>query len=239
MSLEAEIIDCLDNPASKEVVPDTVDHHPGGQGVFRIHNRLRHRILFKPTQRARRRSRHLPQSAANLLAAIERSRDASLARFLFALGIRDVGEATAQALADHFGSVQALRDADEDTLEEVPDVGPVVAREITSFFAQVHNQEVIDGLTQSLRIQADGAGGAGGDAPLAGKRFVITGTLAAMPRNDAKRRLQALGAKVSGSVSGKTDYLVAGENPGSKRARAESLGVEILDEAAFLALIDR
>jgi DNA ligase (NAD+) len=137
------------------------------------------------------------KSAANLVAAIDRSRRTSLARFLFALGIRDVGEATAHTLATHFGSVDALRAADDEALQEVPDVGPIVAKEILSFFAEAHNREVLDGLVALLDLQPE-AGGDGGDAPLAGKRFVITGTLEAMPRNEAKRRLQALGATVSG-----------------------------------------
>jgi DNA ligase (NAD+) len=177
------------------------------------------------------------KSAANLVAAIERSRDTTLARFLYALGIRDVGEATALALATHFGDMDSLRAADEERLQEVPDVGPVVARQITSFFAETHNQEVLDGLVKLLRWPTEDHGHAA-EAPLAGKRFVITGTLDAMPRNEAKRRLQALGAKVSGSVSRNTDYLVAGANPGSKRSKAEQLGVSILDEDDFLKLID-
>ena len=177
------------------------------------------------------------KSAAKLVAAIENSRETTFARFLFALGIRDVGEATAQTLASHFGDLDSLRAADEQRLQEVPDVGPVVARQITSFFAEEHNQEVIDGLAKIIHWPAPAAKPAG-DAPLAGKRFVITGTLESMPRNEAKRRLEALGAKVSGSVSKKTDYLIAGANPGSKRSKAESLDVGILDEEEFLALID-
>jgi DNA ligase (NAD+) len=178
------------------------------------------------------------KSAANLLAAIARSRDTTLGRFLFALGIRDVGEATAQSLAAHFGDLALLRAADEESLQEVPDVGPVVARETASFFAESHNREVLDGLVKRIHwptpSQAQSV-----DEALSDKRFVITGTLDAMSRDEAKRRLQALGAKVSGSISRKTDYLVAGANPGSKRSKAESLGVTILDEDGFLALIDR
>jgi DNA ligase (NAD+) len=177
------------------------------------------------------------KSAANLIAAIAKSRDTSLARFLFALGIRDVGEATALSLAVHFGDLAPLRAADEENLQDVPDVGPVVARQITTFFAEPHNQGVLDGLAGLLRWPAP-TGNEPGDAALAGKRFVITGTLESMSRDEAKRRLQALGAKVSGSVSGKTDFLVAGANPGSKRAKAEKLQVGILDEEAFLKLID-
>jgi len=177
------------------------------------------------------------KSAANLVAAIARSRDTTLGRFLFALGIRDVGEATAQTLASHFGRLEALRNADEETLQEVPDVGPVVAREIRAFFAEPHNQKVLDGLVKLLRWP-DASLSDSGEGALAGKRFVITGTLEAMGRSEAKRRLEALGARVSASVSAKTDYLVAGAKPGSKRAKAQSLGVAILDEDAFLALID-
>jgi len=177
------------------------------------------------------------KSATNLVAAIARSRDTTLARFLYALGIRDVGEATALAIATHFGDLKCLRAADEERLQEVPDVGPVVARQITSFFAETHNQEVLDGLVKIIRWPAQ-APPPVGDAPLAGKRFVITGTLEAMPRNEAKRRLEALGAKVSGSVSHKTDYLVAGAKSGSKRGKAEELQVTILDEEKFLKLID-
>jgi len=177
------------------------------------------------------------KSAANLVAAIAKSRETTLGRFLYALGIRDVGEATAQTLANYFGDLQTLRRADEEALQRVPDVGPVVAKQIRAFFAEKHNQEVLDGLVKYLHWPVE-APPEERDTPLAGKRFVITGTLEAMPRNDAKRRLEALGAKVSGSVSGKTDYLIAGENPGSKLDKAQSLGVAVLDEETFLDLIE-
>jgi DNA ligase (NAD+) len=177
------------------------------------------------------------KSAANLVAAIARSRDSTLARFLYALGIRDVGEATALSLAMHFGDLKPLRAAPEERLQEVPDVGPVVARQITSFFAEPHNREVLNGLVKVIRwpVQAPQSVG---DAKLAGKRFVITGTLDGMSRDEAKRRLVALGAKVSASVSRKTDYLVAGAKPGSKRGKAEELQITILDEEGFLKLIN-
>jgi DNA ligase (NAD+) len=177
------------------------------------------------------------KSAANLVAAIARSRDSTLARFLYALGIRDVGEATALSLAMHFGDLKPLRVAPEERLQEVPDVGPVVARQITSFFAEPHNREVLNGLVKVIRwpVQAPQSVG---DAKLAGKRFVITGTLDGMSRDEAKRRLVALGAKVSASVSRKTDYLVAGAKPGSKRGKAEELQITILDEEGFLKLIN-
>ena len=177
------------------------------------------------------------KSAANLVAAIARSRDSTLARFLYALGIRDVGEATALSLAIHFGDLKPLRAAPEERLQEVPDVGPVVARQITSFFAEPHNREVLNGLVKVIRWPAQ-APQSTGDAKLAGKRFVITGTLDAMSRDEAKRRLVALGAKVSGSVSRKTDYLVAGAKSGSKRGKAEKLRITILDEEEFLKLIN-
>ena len=177
------------------------------------------------------------KSAANLVAAIARSRDTTLARLLYALGIRDVGEATALSLAIHFGDLKPLRAAPEERLQEVPDVGPVVARQITSFFAEPHNREVLNGLVKVIRWPAQ-APQSTGDAKLAGKRFVITGTLDAMSRDEAKRRLVALGAKVSGSVSRKTDYLVAGAKSGSKRGKAEKLRITILDEEEFLKLIN-
>ncbi len=177
------------------------------------------------------------KSAANLVAAIARSRDTTLARLLYALGIRDVGEATALSLAIHFGDLKPLRAAPEERLQEVPDVGPVVARQITSFFAEPHNREVLNGLVKVIRWPAQAAQSTG-DAKLVGKRFVITGTLDAMSRDEAKRRLVALGAKVSGSVSRKTDYLVAGAKSGSKRGKAEKLRITILDEEEFLKLIN-
>ena len=177
------------------------------------------------------------KSAANLVAAIGKSRDSTLARFLYALGIRDVGEATALSLAMHFGDLKPLRVAPEERLQEVPDVGPVVARQITSFFAEPHNREVLNGLVKVIRWPAQ-APQSTGDAKLAGKRFVITGTLDAMSRDEAKRRLVALEAKVSGSVSRKTDYLVAGAKSGSKRGKAEKLRITILDEEEFLKLIN-
>ncbi|NIP46448.1 MAG: NAD-dependent DNA ligase LigA [Gammaproteobacteria bacterium] len=177
------------------------------------------------------------KSAANLVAAIEKSRDTTFARFLFALGIRDVGEATAATLATHFGDLESLRAADEERLQEAPDVGPIVARQIHSFFNEKHNRKILDGLVKRVRWPAPELP-ARGDARLAGKRFVLTGTLESMARSEAKQRLEALGAKVSGSVSRNTDYVVAGANPGSKLDRAEALGVDILDERAFLELIE-
>ena len=175
------------------------------------------------------------KSAENLVAAIERSRHAPLGRFLFGLGIRDVGEATAQQLAQHFGSLQKLRESDEESLQAVPDIGPVVAREIATFLAEPHNRGVLDRLAEALTLEAPPA--PADDNPVRGKSFVLTGTLASMDREDAKARLLSRGARVTGSVSKRTDYVVAGENAGSKLAKAEVLGIEVLSEEALLALL--
>lgn len=176
------------------------------------------------------------KSAANLVAAIERSKQTTLPRFLYALGIREVGEATAQALAAHFGTIESLIEADEEALQRVPDVGPVVAGHVAAFFHQLHNREVIEALRRAgVRWPAQPR--PAGERPLAGRSFVLTGTLSSMTRDEAKDRLQAAGAKVTGSVSSKTDYVVMGENPGSKYDKARELGIEILDEDAFRQLV--
>ena len=180
------------------------------------------------------------KSATNLVDALEQSRDTTLERFIHALGIREVGEATAQIMAQQFGNFEALMAADTDTLQSIHDVGPVVAQRIVDFFAEQHNLDVIRKLTAGKS-----QGGAGlhwpavkksAHAPLAGKTFVITGTLS-MPRDDLKKRLQAAGARVAGSVSKKTDYVVVGDDPGSKYDKAVELGVEVLDEAGCLQLL--
>jgi len=177
------------------------------------------------------------KSARNLINALEKSRYTTLARFLFALGIREVGEATALGLARHFGDLDAIRHADEEALQTVPDVGPVVAEHIVTFFRQPHNQEVIGRLLQA-GIRWDPVPPAAVEkSPLAGKTLVLTGTLS-RPRSEIKEELQALGAKVAGSVSKKTDYLVAGEDAGSKLTRARELGVTILDEAGLQKLLE-
>jgi DNA ligase (NAD+) len=177
------------------------------------------------------------KSASNLIAAIDRSRATTLARFLYALGIREVGEATSATLAAHFGGLDALLAADEATLEQAQDVGPVVARHIAAFFAQAHNREVIEALRRAGVHWSEAAPGGSRAAPLAGKTFVLTGTLEAMTRDQAKVRLEALGAKVTGSVSARTSYVVAGAEPGSKLERARDLGVATLDEPGFLGLL--
>lgn len=177
------------------------------------------------------------KSAENLIAALEKSKDTTLARFIFALGIREVGEATAKALAKHFGDLEPLMQADEEALQEVPDVGPVVASHIAAFFHQRHNREVIEKLVKAgihwekVEVKREAAG------PLAGNTYVLTGTLSRMTRDQAKAKLEALGAKVAGSVSKKTTAVIAGAEAGSKLEKAEALGVEVLDEDAFLKLI--
>jgi DNA ligase (NAD+) len=176
------------------------------------------------------------KSAANLLAAIERSKRTTLARFLFALGIRDVGEVTARALAEHFGSLDALMSAGEEDLMQISDVGPVVARHIHLFFQQPHNREVIRkllerGVTWEMRSPA------AADQPLKGLVFVITGTLAGMTRSEAQEQIERLGARCSSSVSKKTSYVVAGSDPGTKLEKARQLGIPVLNEAEFLAMI--
>ncbi len=174
------------------------------------------------------------KSADNLLRAIRRSGETTLARFLFALGIREVGEATAESLANYFGDLPALMEADEQALREVPDVGPVVTQRILDFFAQGCNRDVIRRLHEHVRWPVTAAGPA--PRVLAGKTFVITGTLPEMPREQVKRTLKAKGAKVVGSVSKNTDFLVAGAKAGSKLEKATALGVEVLapDDARLL-----
>jgi DNA ligase (NAD+) len=179
------------------------------------------------------------KSARNLLEALERSRrEATLARFVFSLGIRHVGESTARDLAEHFGTLDALMAADPGEILEVPDVGPVVAESVARFFGEVHNREVIERLRPyygarwvAAKRRRTESGGA-----LAGKTFVVTGTLGSMSREEAKAAIEARGGRVSGSVSRKTDYVVVGADPGSKYDKARELGVTILDEEAFRKL---
>ncbi len=182
------------------------------------------------------------KSAQNLLDALEKSKRTTLARFLFGLGIRHVGEATAKDLARHFGSLQAITEASVEQLLQVNDVGPVVAESIHTFFAQPHNREVLE---QLRKPAPDGCGltweeGAPAEAtaqPLAGKTVVLTGTLPSLSRDAAKDLLEAAGAKVAGSVSKKTDYVVAGAEAGSKLAKAGELGIPVLDEDGLRALL--
>jgi len=178
------------------------------------------------------------KSAANLLHAIEKSRNTSLDRFIYALGIRHVGESTAQALAAHFGSLDALLAADEARLLEVPDVGPVVAQSIRRFLDEPHNRQVIAALRQAGVHWLESAGSkAPGEAPLSGRTFVLTGTLPGLTRIEASEMIQAVGGHVSESVSKKTDFVVAGEDAGSKLDRARELGVPIIDEAELRRLL--
>ncbi len=178
------------------------------------------------------------KSAANLIAALERSKSTTLPRFLYALGIREVGEATAQLLTRHFGSLEALMTASEEELQQIPDIGPVAAAHIRVFFQERHNREVIERL-RAAGVRWPESQVTVGKRPLEGQTFVLTGALTRMSRNEAKVRLQALGAKVAGSVSKKTACVVVGADPGAKLARAQELDVEVLDELAFLALLEK
>jgi DNA ligase (NAD+) len=175
--------------------------------------------------------------AENVLAAIDASRNTTLERLLFALGIRDVGESTAKVLARQFGSLDAVMAADEDRLREVPDVGPVVAGRIAAFFAEPHDRAVIAALRAAGLHWAEGPPQSSVAGPLAGKTVVLTGSLGDMTREEAGARLEALGAKVSGSVSKKTALVVAGEAAGSKLEKAHALGIEVWDEAALRAYL--
>ncbi len=177
------------------------------------------------------------KSAANLIAAIDRSRAPALWRFLYALGIREVGEATAKRLAAHFGTLEAISEADEETLQTVPDVGPIVAGHIRSFFDQPHNQETLAALKEAGVTWQEEQVLSADEQPLNGQTWVLTGTLSGMTRDQAKEKLEQLGAKVAGSVSKKTACVVAGEAAGSKLAKAEQLGVPVLDEAGLAHLL--
>ena len=177
------------------------------------------------------------KSAHNLLAALHQSKQTTLQRFLFGLGIRHVGESTAKDLARHFGSLDAIMDASEAQLLQVNDVGPVVARSLRLFFDQPHNREVVEQLRACGVTWPEGAPLERAAQPLAGMTVVITGTLPNLSREQAKERLEAAGAKVAGSVSKKTTYVVAGAEAGSKLTKAQELGVPVLDEAALLALL--
>lgn len=179
------------------------------------------------------------KSADNLVTAIEASRATTLDRFLFALGIREVGEATAAGLAAYFGQFDAIVAATEEELLAVPDVGPIVASRIRGFFDEPHNREVIQALREhGVAWEESEPQRDAGDGPLAGKTFVLTGTLPSMTRDEAKKRIQAHGGKVTGSVSKKTSYVVYGEKTGSKLKKAQSLDVETIDEAMLLELLD-
>ena len=178
------------------------------------------------------------KSAANLVAAIDKSKRTTLARFVYGLGIRHVGETTAKDLARHFGALDRLMDASTEQLLEAPDVGPVVAQSIRTFFEQPHNREVVEQLRAAGITWPEHDGEADTTPkPLAGKTFVLTGSLPTLEREDAKALIEAAGGKVSGSVSKKTHFVVAGEAAGSKLDKARELGVEVIDEAALRALL--
>lgn len=179
-----------------------------------------------------------PKSAQNLIAALEKAKQTTFARFLYALGIREVGEATAANLAAHFRTLDNLRAADIETLKSVPDVGEVVAKHVMNFLSEEHNQKVIEELEkvvswpepQQIVVEES-------DSPFAGKTVVLTGSLTILSRDEAKDRLTALGAKVSGSVSKKTHLVIAGEAAGSKLAKAQELGIKVIDEAEMIRLL--
>ena len=177
------------------------------------------------------------KSATNLVQAIEAAKQTTLAKFLYALGIREVGESTAANLARHFKELDALKQASVEQLIEVEDVGAIVAQHVAHFFAQPHNLEVIDKLLVAGVTWPAIEAPSEDEQPLKGQTWVLTGTLSQMSRTDAKAQLEARGAKVSGSVSKKTDCVVAGEAAGSKLTKANELGVKVLDEAGLLALL--
>ncbi|MXW50631.1 MAG: NAD-dependent DNA ligase LigA, partial [Gammaproteobacteria bacterium] len=176
------------------------------------------------------------KSAQNLLDALQASKSTTLARFIYALGIREVGEATAQSLANHFGGLDALRDATPEVLEVVPDVGPIVAEKIAAYFDNPDNARAVDELVE-VGIAWPAIEAVADSLPLAGQTWVLTGSLEQMSRNEAKQKLTDLGAKVAGSVSGKTAQVVAGPGAGSKLVKAEQLEVPVMDEARFMELL--
>jgi DNA ligase (NAD+) len=178
-----------------------------------------------------------PKSAGNLLAAIEKSKQTTLARFIYGLGMRNVGEATARDLAQHFGSLDRLLAADENQLLQIPDVGPIVAQSILEFSSEPHNREVIDQLRAAGVTWSEGEPAPVGST-LAGKVFVLTGSLPSLTRDAARAMIERAGGKVSGSVSKKTDFVVAGSDAGSKLEKAQQLALRVIDEAQLLALLN-
>ena len=179
------------------------------------------------------------KSANNLLASLEKSLLTTLPRFLYALGIREVGEVTAISLAEYFYTLENLMNASEEDLLTVDDVGPVVAKHISVFFRQQHNLDVIQTLLDRGVQWPEMIAVSHQDSVLAGKVVVVTGSLQEMTRDEAKDKLRALGAKVTNSVSKKTDFLLVGESPGSKLAKAESLGVNVINELEFINLVKK
>ena len=203
---------------------------------------LTHEALTAPTNATKDapkpQKRMGPKAAQNLLESIEKAKKTTFARFIFALGCRHVGEATALNLATHFGTLAALEAADLSALQAVEDVGEVIAQSVEAFFKEPHNRDVIAALVAAGVVwPAAAPRAAREDSAVAGKTFVLTGTLPGMTRDEAKDRIIAAGGRVSGAVSKKTDYVVAGAEAGSKLAKAESLGVKVIDEEALLALL--
>jgi len=225
VSRKAMDIDGLGEKLIDALVERELVHSPAD--LYRLH----HRQLASMERMGEK-------SATKLLNSIEKSKAIELANFIYALGIREVGEATARTLALHFGSLPAIRAADEEALQQASDIGPVVAKYIVSFFHQQHNLEVIDALI-SAGVHWQDIEVSDKVLPLDGKTYVLTGALELMSRADAKKQLQALGAKVAGSVSKKTDCVVAGPGAGSKLQKAEELEIPVLDEAGMVALFEQ
>ena len=179
------------------------------------------------------------KSVEKLLTSIETSKQTEFHRFIYALGIREVGEATARTLTNHFKTLDKIIEANTDSLVKVDDVGPIVAQHLRRFFYKESNREMVNSLLdvgvywQEKEVSSDT-----GSQPLAGLTYVVTGTLTALKRDEVKDKLISLGAKVSGSVSAKTHCLIAGEKAGSKLTKAQDLGIQILDEAGMLALLE-
>ena len=180
-----------------------------------------------------------PKSAKNLVTALEEAKGTTLAKFLYSLGIREAGEATAQNLANHFLTLENIINASIDSLTQVSDVGEIVATHVRGFFDEEHNLEVVNALIEQGVNWPALSAPSEEEQPLAGLTYVLTGTLNTLNRNDAKARLQQLGAKVSGSVSAKTDALVAGEKAGSKLTKAQDLGIDILTEDELIELLQK
>ncbi|EJD6369889.1 NAD-dependent DNA ligase LigA [Providencia rettgeri] len=182
-----------------------------------------------------------PKSAQNLVTALEKSKQTTLARFIYALGIREVGEATAANLAAHYATLEAVMCADEESLKTVQDIGHVVAKHVVNFFREEHNQAVINDLITKANIhwpEVKVVNSAEIDSPFAGKTVVLTGSMSVLTRDEAKDKLVALGAKVAGSVSKKTDMVIAGEAAGSKLVKANELGIHVIDENELIRLLN-
>ena len=195
-------------------------------------------LYFLTIEQITKLERFGEKSAKNLLESIERSKKTTMAKFIFALGIREVGEVTSQALSKQFKTLEDLRNASVQSLQNTPDVGPLVAQHIHAFFSQDHNNQVIQRLIiAGIHWEQETEDQRPNDLRLTNKVFVFTGTLSGMSRDQAKAMVQKLGALVSGSLSKKTDYLVCGADPGSKLLKAEAFNVCVLDEDAFLDLI--